>query len=744
MEIIHSGPLWGSLVALAIGLNATDAQSARIQGRITDGAGQPLPGVNLSLGGSPLGAATDLDGHFLIPGAPSGRRLLVLSSVGYQTRRVPLNLAEDENLVLELELKPAAVELAPLVITGRAADGLKHSSTSRVEVVEKEELKRASTDGGLLSSLAGRTGIDTRPCALCGASGVGLQGLDPSYTEIQVDGLSLSAGLGGIYGLESISASGLEQVELSKGVSAAGAGAGAMAGSVNLVSSTAEGDTRLAVGLQGGDTWRHLFDGAAGVALGRSALRVSASYYGEPELLDRNDDGLSDTPMVHRGRIGLRLESPAGSWTRRGSLQAVAERRVAGDTQWTREDRGSLWVYGREILTRRLEGSASFSRELASGRVSLDGGLAIHRQDSWYGPTRFDALQRRWNLKAGWRRQATPAHAVGLGLEYLQDDYDDNLRLQNPTDRLDQVPAALLEHAWTPTPALAVESSLRGEWHRGGDAVAVPRLNLRWLPVPDLQLRLAAGSGYRPVTLFSLDKAAHAGFDGIEVPASLKPERSLALSAGLRWLPAAAEGRWMVDATLFRTDFEHKVILSWDDTAGITRYANADEAYSRGVELRAEWRPTPTVRVEGGGTISQVRYRSSVAGHAGHAEPGLWHREHLNPAWTARAQMRHLWVAASLESALTLRSTGPQALPAGRARGESPVYHLVDLDLQRVLGPWTLGLRVENLTDWIQPDSPLVDDGNGRTVDSALIYGPMLGRTVLLRVQWELQKGGKQ
>jgi outer membrane receptor protein involved in Fe transport len=291
MNTLRTVSLQRGPVLLALLWLAAPVWAARIQGQVLSPGGQPLPGVNLVLTGGRLGTASDPDGRFQIPGIPAGRHLLAVSCLGYKTRRIPLSLADTEELTLDLELEAEAMELAPLVVTGRAADGLKSSSTARVEVVEKQELKRASVDGGLLSSLAGRTGVDTRPCALCGASGIGLQGLDPSYTEIQVDGLSLSAGLGGIYGLESIGVGEVEQVELSKGVSAAGAGAGAMAGSVNLVSTRADGRTRLTLGLQGGDTKRHLFDGAVAVPLGRAQARISAAYYSEPDLLDRNGTG---------------------------------------------------------------------------------------------------------------------------------------------------------------------------------------------------------------------------------------------------------------------------------------------------------------------------------------------------------------------------------------------------------------------------------------------------------------------
>ncbi|MCA9785645.1 MAG: carboxypeptidase-like regulatory domain-containing protein, partial [Candidatus Cloacimonetes bacterium] len=188
MNLIPTGLPRQVLLLAAILAATIPGWAARIQGHVRSADGQPLSGVNLVLVSRSMGAASALDGSYLISGIPAGRFILEVSCLGYTSRRLPLALDEDENLDLDLQLEPAAVELDALVVTGRTADGLQSSRTARVEVVEQQELTRASTDGGLLSSLASRTGVDTRPCALCGAAGVGLQGLDPSYTEIRVDG----------------------------------------------------------------------------------------------------------------------------------------------------------------------------------------------------------------------------------------------------------------------------------------------------------------------------------------------------------------------------------------------------------------------------------------------------------------------------------------------------------------------------------------------------------------------------
>ncbi|MCB1046626.1 MAG: TonB-dependent receptor [Calditrichaeota bacterium] len=76
------------LLALLLGLFALTAhgQNARLTGVITDAENkEPLTGVNLVVKGSYKGAATDIDGRYLITGLPSGTLDLEISYLGFKT-----------------------------------------------------------------------------------------------------------------------------------------------------------------------------------------------------------------------------------------------------------------------------------------------------------------------------------------------------------------------------------------------------------------------------------------------------------------------------------------------------------------------------------------------------------------------------------------------------------------------------------------------------------------------------------
>ena len=74
--------------ALAQALPA-HAQNGSIAGRVVDAeSGDPLPGVNVMIDGSMLGAATDLEGQYTIPNVAPGTYILKASFIGYRSRQV--------------------------------------------------------------------------------------------------------------------------------------------------------------------------------------------------------------------------------------------------------------------------------------------------------------------------------------------------------------------------------------------------------------------------------------------------------------------------------------------------------------------------------------------------------------------------------------------------------------------------------------------------------------------------------
>lgn len=59
--------------------------TGRVAGTVTEGqTGEPLPGATVLLVGTPRGAATDLDGRYVVAGVPPGEHELRVTFVGYE------------------------------------------------------------------------------------------------------------------------------------------------------------------------------------------------------------------------------------------------------------------------------------------------------------------------------------------------------------------------------------------------------------------------------------------------------------------------------------------------------------------------------------------------------------------------------------------------------------------------------------------------------------------------------------
>ena len=97
------------LPLLAAAYRAPTPPPGIVSGRVTDADGGPLADANALLLGTALGAATDADGRFAIPGVPEGRYELQVSLTGYAPQTVALKVAAGgaDPATVALERAPA-------------------------------------------------------------------------------------------------------------------------------------------------------------------------------------------------------------------------------------------------------------------------------------------------------------------------------------------------------------------------------------------------------------------------------------------------------------------------------------------------------------------------------------------------------------------------------------------------------------------------------------------------------------
>ena len=108
---------------LLILVNVTEsAISGRIIGTVKDQTtGETLPGANLTIQGTSLGASSDLNGAFFISRIPLGNYTLIATYIGYESQSIDVELKADKaDAVLKIEMIATSLEGEEVVVTAQA------------------------------------------------------------------------------------------------------------------------------------------------------------------------------------------------------------------------------------------------------------------------------------------------------------------------------------------------------------------------------------------------------------------------------------------------------------------------------------------------------------------------------------------------------------------------------------------------------------------------------------------------
>ncbi|MEL7585402.1 MAG: SusC/RagA family TonB-linked outer membrane protein [Prolixibacteraceae bacterium] len=114
------------------GVRTVGQPSKAIRGKVTNEAGEPLPGVTISVKGTTTGTITDIDGNYSLTNLPD-QAVLVFSFIGMATREIPV---ADKSL-LNVTLKDETIGLEEVVAIGYGTRQRK-SITGAIDKVNTE------------------------------------------------------------------------------------------------------------------------------------------------------------------------------------------------------------------------------------------------------------------------------------------------------------------------------------------------------------------------------------------------------------------------------------------------------------------------------------------------------------------------------------------------------------------------------------------------------------------------------
>ncbi len=123
--------------------NLAGGTSGKIRGRVVDQAtGEPMIGCNIVVDDTRLGAASDLDGNYVILNIPPGNYSLSAMMIGYRTTKVlDVIVSVDFTTEIDVELISSVLEMESVIVTA-VAPIIKKDLTSSRATISAETISR--------------------------------------------------------------------------------------------------------------------------------------------------------------------------------------------------------------------------------------------------------------------------------------------------------------------------------------------------------------------------------------------------------------------------------------------------------------------------------------------------------------------------------------------------------------------------------------------------------------------------
>ena len=223
--------------------SALVAQST-ISGTVKDQSGALIPGVNVTLKGTTVGASSDFDGIYEIKNIKNGTYTLIASSLGFDSFRKEVTV-NSSNITLDIIVVENAQSLDEIIVTGVVNPKSKLESSISISTVGIQQIEQASprSAGELFRSIPG---IRAESSGGEGNANFNVRGVPVSsggsrYLQLQEDGLPImlfgDTSFGNADNFLRID-SNIGRVEAIRGGSAATQTSNGPAGIINMISKT--------------------------------------------------------------------------------------------------------------------------------------------------------------------------------------------------------------------------------------------------------------------------------------------------------------------------------------------------------------------------------------------------------------------------------------------------------------------------------------------------------------------------
>jgi outer membrane receptor protein involved in Fe transport len=570
--------------------------SGEVIGRIIDAAtGQPLPGANVSIVNTFLGAGSDSDGRYQIANLAPGEYSLKAGYIGYRAETVAVRVNVGRAVTVDFALKQTPLIGEQVVVTGSRQPENLASAAGSIHVIGKDEMARRGSyrvDEALVS-VPGITMVGDNVNI---RGGSGYNRLGGSRTLVLLDEVPMLTSDLGEANWSLLPITEVEHIEVSKGAASSLYGSGALSGVINIQTKQ--------------PSLGHTF-----------SFRQTSGFYDRPSVPEwrwsdksrfYNKTDLSYSKSF--GPVGLRLAvSRHGSvgyqqngeferWYFTGKVHTqlpgnstltvfstFSQEKKGLFLQWLEQDHALLVPSYDRGKTVQLSGYVGYAvwNKLFSPLSALKVRLSYNQQvvgipfdlSGVFTPAVGLGGELQWNWKP------RPAHSLSLGLNYKYDTVQSTYYGAQSANGV----SPYLQEIWKLSDLLQLNAGLRWDnYILVGDSVETqlsPKIGFSYQPFKGTIVHSSAGRAFRAATV--VERFLEAGSSDFRWKSNpgLTPERSVLFDLGVR--QNIGENLY-VEATWFYNTFSHLIepTLFNDLTA---QFINYPRARIDGIETDLRW-----------------------------------------------------------------------------------------------------------------------------------------------------------
>lgn len=730
-----------AIVYMVFAINAK-AQHGVLRGKVSAGS-QLVAFASIAVKNTGLGAISKPDGTFEVKNIPAGKYQVNISCIGFAKIIDSIEILPGQTTVRNFSLKEEAGSLEEVVVTGTMKEASLKESPIKVEVLTAKFFL-TSPSNNIMEALHTVNGVQEQiNCGVCSTNDIHINGMEGPYTLVLIDGMPIVSALSSVYGFNGIPTHLIKRVEIVKGPASSLYGSEAVGGVINIITQTPETAPKISINsfYTSHREWNTDISTALKVSKKISTL-AGATYYRNQHKLDDNGDNFTDIPLNNRLSI-FNKWSMARKQNRVFSIAAryYTEDRFGGVMQWEPKYSGDTVVYGEHIKTNRVEVVGSYQLPLNKHKIKLDVSFNHHAQKSFYGNTPYNATQKVFfgNLIYD---TIIRKHNLLFGATYRQQIYDDNTPATAKADN-SKIPGLFVQDEIKFSYRTTLLLGLRTDYHQKHGLVYAPRFALKYLPTEWSALRLNAGKGFRLVNIFTEEHAALTGARTVLIKENLKPEQSYNANLNYNVTYAALDGSGTLDADVFYTYFNNKILPDYNADPNLIIYENlTGHAEVRGFSLSADHKFRFPLKVKAGFTYADVFEVNTNALGEKERTPQVF-----APRLSGTFQLAYSFKKVGLTIDYTGRVTGPQHLPVYnepyQRPEKSPWYTLQNIQLTKEFVKYKhvqLNAGVKNIWNYTQsspliaPESPFSD-----AFDTSYAWGPLQSRRFFMGFRYNLK-----